>query len=50
MGASRSAAVIIHYLMKKNNWSYNYTKTFVKVKRPLVNLSNKFEEILMHIT
>ena len=49
MGASRSAAVIIHYLMKKNNWSYNYTKTFVMVKRPLVNLSNKFEEILMNI-
>lgn len=46
MGASRSAAVIIHYLMKKNNWTYDYTKTFVIVKRPLVNLSEKFDVIL----
>ena len=46
MGASRSASVIIYYLMKKNNWSYEHAKTFVMIKRPLVNLSNKFDEIL----
>lgn len=49
MGASRSASVIIHYLMKKNNWSYEHAKTFVMIKRPLVNLSNKFDEILNKI-
>lgn len=49
MGASRSASVIIYYLMKKNNWSYEYAKTFVIIKRPLVNLSNKFDEILKKI-
>ena len=46
MGASRSASVIIYYLMKKNNWSYEHARTFVMIKRPLVNLSNKFDEIL----
>jgi protein-tyrosine phosphatase len=49
MGASRSASVIIHYLMKKNNWSYEHARTFVMIKRPLVNLSNKFDEILNKI-
>ncbi len=49
MGASRSASVIIHYLMKKNRWTYDYAKTFVIVKRPLVNLSEKFDEILKNI-
>ena len=49
MGASRSASVIIYYLMKKNGWNYDYAKTFVMVKRPLVNLSNKFEEVLKKI-
>lgn len=49
MGASRSASVIIHYLMKKNNWTYEHAKAFVMIKRPLVNLSNKFDEILNNI-
>ena len=46
MGASRSASVIIYYLMKKNNWTYGHAKTYVMMKRPLVNLSNKYETIL----
>lgn len=42
MGASRSASVIIYYLMNKNDWSYNQARTYVSSKRPLVNLSQKF--------
>ena len=45
MGASRSASVIIHYLMNKNNWTYDYTKNFVMDKRPLINLSHKFDDM-----
>jgi protein-tyrosine phosphatase len=46
MGASRSASVIIYYLMNKNNWTYNQARTYVSAKRPLVNLSQKFNTIL----
>ena len=46
MGASRSASVIIFYLMKKLSINYNQAKYFVTEKRRLVNLTPKFEEIL----
>lgn len=29
-GISRSGAILISYLMKKNNWSYEYTYSYVK--------------------
>lgn len=46
MGASRSAAVVINYLMRKNKISYEHAYEAVSSKRPLVNLSEKFDEIL----
>lgn len=46
MGASRSASVIIHYLMKKHDWSYEQALNHVSDKRKLVNLSHKFDLIL----
>jgi protein-tyrosine phosphatase len=46
MGASRSASVVIHYLMKKYKLSYDTAKGIVIIKRPIVNLSVKFHNIL----
>lgn len=46
MGASRSAAVVINYLMRKNSISYEQAYKIVSGKRSLVNLSEKFDEIL----
>ena len=46
MGASRSASVIIYYLMKKYYLSYVQALNFVTDKRPIVNLSEKFDSIL----
>jgi protein-tyrosine phosphatase len=46
MGASRSASVIIYYLMKKYNWSYIQSHQLVYNKRKVVNLSSKFDSIL----
>lgn len=43
MGASRSASVIIYYLMKKYNLSYDKSLNFITKKRPIVNLSKKFD-------
>lgn len=43
MGASRSASVIIHYLMKTNNISYDRALQYVIEKRNVVNLSELFE-------
>ena len=49
MGASRSASVIIHYLMKKYNLPYVQVLNFVIDKRPIVNLSEKFNSNLRKI-
>ncbi len=49
MGASRSASVVINYLMKKLNWDYEKAKTHVLNERPLVNLSEKFDNTLKKI-
>jgi len=46
MGASRSASVVIYYLMRKNNWGYKQALEQVTDKRKLVNLSHKFDSIL----
>ncbi len=34
-GFSRSVACVIAYLMKENNWSYEYSLNYVKSKRGL---------------
>lgn len=36
-GISRSATIVISYLMKKHSWSLEKTLEFVKEKRPIVN-------------
>jgi len=46
MGASRSASVIINYLMRKNNLTYIQAKNYVLNIRPVVNLSVKFDQTL----
>jgi len=50
MGASRSASVIIYYLMRKYNISYNKSLQHVYNKREIVNLSQKFDTILNQTT
>lgn len=46
MGASRSASVVIHYIMKKYGLSYETTLRLIKNKRPIVNLTEKFQTTL----
>ena len=46
MGASRSAAVIIYYLMRKYNIIYEQALEYVSKKRILVNLTPSFDSIL----
>jgi len=35
-GMSRSASVVIYYLMRKNGWSYAKALSYLKSKRPIV--------------
>jgi dual specificity phosphatase 12 len=55
-GKSRSANIVILYLMIKNNWNYNFTFNFVKSKRKGIIRKNfesttiKNFEILSSIT
>ena len=42
MGSSRSATVIIAYLVKKYNFSLQQALELVKEKRPVVNINTKF--------
>ena len=46
MGASRSACVIINYLMCTQRLRYILALEYVKEKRPIVNLSEKFANTL----
>jgi protein-tyrosine phosphatase len=46
MGSSRSATIVIYYLMKKYNMTLEESINFVKEKRNIVNLTNKFCEEL----
>ena len=45
-GKSRSATILIAYLMRKNHWTYEETFKFVKHKRDLVQPNKGFEEQL----
>ena len=47
MGASRSASVVINYLMFKLNLNYKSALAYVKEKRPIINLSEKFNQTLI---
>jgi atypical dual specificity phosphatase len=49
MGASRSASVIVYYLVKHHNMSLTNAINFVKSKRDVVNISYKFYNELLEI-
>ena len=46
-GISRSASIVIAYLMKKNNWSYTKAFEFVKQKRSIVKPNKSFTQQLI---
>jgi hypothetical protein len=46
MGASRSATILLYYLIKKYKYNLTDAITFVKNKRNIVNLSTKFYNTL----
>jgi hypothetical protein len=48
MGSSRSATIVIYYLMKKYNMTLEESIKYVKEKRNIVNLTNKFCEELQN--
>lgn len=47
MGSSRSASVVISYLIKYNQMRYDDAYEFTKSKRPIVNLNVSFREQLI---
>lgn len=48
MGLSRSPSIIVAYLMKKNNWTFDETVSFVNSKRThLININLGFTYKLM---
>ena len=49
MGASRSASVIINYLMRDKRMDYQQAYQMVKAKRPIINLSEKFDQTLKNL-
>ena len=46
MGASRSASVVLYYLIKNKNYGFNDALNFLKLKRPLVNPTFRFTKDL----
>lgn len=42
MGISRSAAVVIAYLMKQHRWDYDTAKEYVQAKRPIICPNPRF--------
>ena len=42
VGASRSASVVIYYLMKYHNFTFDNALRHVKEKRPIVNINKWF--------
>jgi hypothetical protein len=46
MGSSRSATIVIYYLMEKYNMTLDQSIDFVKSKRNIVNLTTKFKNEL----
>lgn len=45
-GASRSASIVIAYLMRKNGWGFLKAAEFVREKRPRVKPNQGFVEQL----
>ena len=49
MGASRSASVVIHYIMKKYKVPYWKAVRTIKIQRPVINLTEKFDTTLTNM-
>lgn len=47
MGVSRSATIIIVYLMKKYNWTKDTAFKYVSIKRPIINPNDGFRKQLV---
>lgn len=49
MGASRSATVVLFYIMRKYNRDFNYINAinFIRYKRPIVNITYQFMDDLL---
>jgi hypothetical protein len=45
-GVSRSASMVIAYLMKRQRWDYDTARQFVWEKRPIINPNPRFEKEL----
>lgn len=46
MGASRSASIVLYYLMKSKNWNFDFAFDFLKKKRIIVNPTFRFTKDL----
>ena len=47
-GRSRSAALVLYYLIREHNYSLEDALVYLKSKRPLVNLNQKFIDEIFH--
>jgi hypothetical protein len=45
-GMHRSAIVVLHYLMKKNNWTLEHAHAFLKKMRPVIDPPDCFMQLL----
>lgn len=50
MGISRSATIVLYYLMRKNNMTYEDALSFLRAKREIVNPNEGFEKVLKVIS
>jgi protein-tyrosine phosphatase len=44
MGSSRSASIVLIYLITKYNYDFESALKLIKLKRPIVNINNNFIE------
>jgi protein-tyrosine phosphatase len=49
MGVSRSATVVIYFLMKTYSWSYNEAYGFLKTKRRVIHPNSNYETQLRRL-
>jgi len=50
-GRSRSTSLVLYYLMRKFNWSLDVALSYLKERRPIININKKFiEEIKEMVT
>jgi hypothetical protein len=49
MGMSRSASIVIYYLMRHNNWSYEESLKYLINRRPIVKPNRWYQQQLLDI-